>query len=73
MRKKKKTGQVVTAQRSVVGEETNTRLQNEEMELKEELPTSSTAGTQEGNSQVFVAVCEDSSSMSSENLDSLMM
>lgn len=68
-KKKKKTGQVVAAQEAVEGERTSTQLENEMGALS----TSSTAGAREDNSQVLVAVCEDSSSVSSEDLESLMM
>lgn len=74
-KKKKKTGQTVVAQQSVEGEETHSEEENEEEneEEEEELPTLSATGAQLGESQLSVAACEDSSSVSSEDLDTLMM
>ena len=67
-KKKKKTGQAVEAQQSVVREETkNIQSVSEDVE---ELPTTSATGGD--GSQLFAAVCEDSSSVSSEDLDALM-
>ena len=67
-KKKKKTGQAAEAQQSVVREETkNIQSVSEDVE---ELPTTSATGGD--GSQLLAAVCEDSSSVSSEDLDALM-
>lgn len=71
VRKKKKTGRAVVAQQSVEEEETNPR--NEEEEEGEELPTLSATGAQSGGSLLSVSACQDSSSVSSEDVDTLML
>ena len=73
VRKKKKTGRAVVAQQSVEEEETNPRNEEEEEEEEEELPTLSATGAQSGGSLLSVAACEDSSSVSSEDVDTLML
>ena len=74
VRKKKKTGRAVVAQQSVEDEETNPQNEDEEEEEEEEeLPTLSATGAQSGGSLLSVAACEDSSSVSSEDVDTLML